>query len=69
MTYQRVIRSGSTEAYHRRGKKDSEDEFVGPCRLREATDEVAVKRVTSQKNYDGGNEMRVDVDSLVVQVG
>lgn len=69
MAYERVIRSGSTEAYHRCGKENSEDEFVGPRRLREATDEVAVKRVTSQENYDGGNEMRIDVDGLVVQVG
>jgi hypothetical protein len=69
MTYQRVVRSGSTEAYHRRGQENSEDEFVGPRRLREATDEVAVKRITGQENEDGGNEMRVDVDGLVVQVG
>ena len=55
MAYQRVIRSRSTETYHRRGQENSENEFVGPRRLWEATDEVAVKRVTSQENYDGRN--------------
>ena len=68
MAEQSVVGGGYTKAYQRRGQVDVEDELIRKCTRRIGLREPQIENVVSNQAEYRGDQMRVNVDALIVHV-